>query len=547
MMQFPFLSKRLVICTLLVILFGCFFTVTTKAQNLEDDFEGNGNIAAWTPDAILLNTRFANPFKSGINTSNTVLRYEDNGGVYSNVRFDVNPNFDLSEHLVFSIKIYVPSSSITGNQPNQVSMKLQDASLAEPWSTQTEIIKPIVLDQWQTITFDFENDVYINLNGGSPAPKARGDFNRLLIQLNGENNTDKLVAFIDDFFYEKPISTTSYKLVWADEFDGYGPIDTSKWFHQTALPPWGSWFNGEIQHYTNRTDNSIRINGVLNVIAKKETFSDQGFTKEYTSARLNSKVAFKYGKVEFRAKLPEGEGTWPAVWMLGKNIDENGAYWDNLGFGTTAWPACGEIDLLEHWGSNQNFVQSALHTPSSSGNTVNKGGKIVNTASSAFHVYRMEWTEDKISFSVDSIVYYTYSPQIKNANTWPFDAEQYFIINFAIQNNISPSFTQDALEIDYLRVYEKQTALGIHSFTNADVSIYPNPFTNELTLKVPSTQEKECQISLYSMDAKLLLSNTYTIENNTIQLNNLETLENGFYLIRFTLNGIPYQHKVLKF
>ena len=91
----------------------------------------------------------------------------------------------------------------------------------------------------------------------------------------------------------------------------------------------------------------------------KETYNNQGQTKQYTSARLNSKFAFKYGKIVCRAKLPTGIGTWPAIWTLGKNIDENGAYWDNLGFGTKSWPACGEIDIMEHWGSNQNYVQSA--------------------------------------------------------------------------------------------------------------------------------------------------------------------------------------------
>lgn len=528
----------------LAIIFG--FTYSSKAQNISDDFEGNGNVGMWVPDATQINIRFANPFKLGINTSNNVLRYEDNGGTYSNVRFDLVQNFDLSEHSKFSFKLYVPSNSVTGNQPNQVSLKLQDGTLSEPWSTQTEIVKPIVLDQWQIISFDFGNDTYINLNAGSPAPKLRTDLNRLLIQLNGENNYSKLVAFIDDFLYEKPISTTTYNLVWADEFDGYGAIDTNKWFHQTELPISGSWYNGEVQHYTNRAENSARINGVLNVIAKKENFSDQGFTKNYTSARLNSKYAFKYGKVEYRAKLPEGVGTWPAVWLLGKNIQENGAYWDNLGFGTLPWPACGEIDMLEHWGSNQNFVQSAIHTPSSYGNTVNKGGRMLNTASTAFHVYGMEWTDEKISFSVDSTVFYTYNPAVKDANTWPFDADQYFIINFAIQGNIASNFTQDALEIDYIRVYKKQTALGFTSITNSDVRIYPNPFTNKLTLNVPNTIQKNSLINIHSIDGKLLVSNNCLIINNTIELDNLEFLEKGIYIISYELNGVQYQQRVLK-
>ena len=125
------------------------------------------------------------------------------------------------------------------------------------------------------------------------------------------------------------------------------------------------------------------------MVAKKENFTDQGQTKQYTSARLNSKFAFTNGRVEVRAKLPTGVGTWPAIWMLGKNINENGAYRQSQGFGTTPWPACGEIDIMEHWGNNQNYIQSALHTPSSFGGTINHGGIMASNVSTTFHEYAM--------------------------------------------------------------------------------------------------------------------------------------------------------------
>lgn len=341
-------------------------------------------------------------------------------------------------------------------------------------------------------------------------------------------------------------STKTYQLVWSDEFDGYGAIDTNKWFHQTKLPLAGSWYNGEVQHYTNRVENSARVNGNLRVIARKENFNDQGHTKEYTSARLNSKFAFKYGRVEFRAKLPTGVGTWPAVWLLGKNIDEPGAYFDNKGFGTTPWPACGEIDILEHWGSNQNFIQSAIHTPSSFGNTMNKGGRVLNTASSEFHVYAMEWTSDKITFSVDSVDYYTYEPAIKNSDTWPFNADQYLLINFAIQGNIASNFNLGILELDYLRVYQERTNVGINNNDFTEIKIYPVPLTDILNVKLSNTSQTELLVSIHSMDGKLILNENFRIENQHVQINNLDFLEKGSYIISFDLDGKLHRHKIIK-
>lgn len=338
----------------------------------------------------------------------------------------------------------------------------------------------------------------------------------------------------------------NYKLVWSDEFDGYGAIDTNKWFHQTKLPLPGSWYNGEIQHYTNRAENSARINGVLKITAKKENYFDQGYTKQFTSARLNSKFAFKYGKVEFRAKLPIGIGTWPAVWMLGKNIRETGAYFDNNGFGTTDWPACGEIDILEHWGSNQNFVQSALHTPSSFGNTQNKGGIIVKNASSEFHVYSMEWTSDKMIFSVDSIEYYTYQPSVKNINTWPFDAEQYLLLNIAIQNNIASNFNQSSLEIDYIRVYQDATSVNIENNELKQTLIYPNPFRNQFSIRTVNSNDTELQVVIHSIDQRLVYSEKCKIYNNEILIKNLDDLEKGIYIVTFTINNQLYNHKIIK-
>jgi hypothetical protein len=276
--------------------------------------------------------------------------------------------------------------------------------------------------------------------------------NSYLITVFAYSSTDHSVSTFQTITVY--VQDNGLQLVWSDEFNGSGAIDTTNWFHQTQLPNGESWYNNEIQHYTNRTDNSNVSGGNLNIIAKKEVFTDQGHTKQYTSARLNSKFAFTYGRVEVRAKLPTGVGTWPAIWLLGRNINEPGAYWETQGYGAVSWPDCGEIDIMEHWGNNQNYVSSAVHTPSSSGATINHGGQTISTASSSFHVYTMEWTEEKMVFSVDDVVHYTYNPAIKNADTWPFDNDQYIILNIAIEPSIDPTFTESSMEIDYIRVYQ---------------------------------------------------------------------------------------------
>lgn len=259
-------------------------------------------------------------------------------------------------------------------------------------------------------------------------------------------------------------------LVWSDEFNTDGPVDQSKWFHQTQIPAGGSWFNNEVQHYTNLLSNSFVSNGNLNIVAKKQTFTDQNVTKEYTSARLNSKFAFTYGRVDIRAKVPNNQGTWPALWLLGKNVNEDGGFFDS-NFGTTGWPACGELDIMEHGiFSNQpiNYVGAAIHTPSSFGNTQNKGGTQLGDISQNYYVYSMNWSPNQISFLIDNVIFYTYNPAVKNANTWPFDLDQFFLLNVAMggfAGTIPANFTQASMIIDYIRVYQN-TAVDTQAPTN---------------------------------------------------------------------------------
>lgn len=332
-----------------------------------------------------------------------------------------------------------------------------------------------------------------------------------------------------------------YQLVWSDEFNIAGPLDEAKWHHQTQLPNGDSWYNGEIQHYTNRIENSFVSDGTLKIVAIKETFTDQGSTKSHTSARLNSKFAFTYGYVEIRAKLPIGIGTWPAMWTLGQNITEPGGYWYET-MGEVSWPACGEIDIMEHWGSNQNYVQSAMHTPSSFGNTVNKGGQTIATASSAFHIYALEWTPDRMVFSVDGVQHYTYEPSVQNADTWPFDANQYILLNVAVLPEILDSFTESALEIDYIRVFQDPALSLEDQAVDTRIQLSPNPARDTLSLQVAPTIIG-AKATIYTITGQKVYSATIESGNTLVDVS---TYTKGVYFFTLEIGQTSVTRRVIK-
>jgi len=314
-------------------------------------------------------------------------------------------------------------------------------------------------------------------------------------------------------------------LVWSDEFSVNGSLDSAKWWHQTQLPNGTSWWNGEIQHYTNRDTNSYCDNGYMYLTARAETFTDQGLTTNHTSARLNSKFAFTYGRVEVKAQLPTGVGTWPAIWMLGQNITENGAYWQVQGYGTTGWPHCGEIDIMEHWGTNQDHVSSAIHTPSSFGGTVNVGGQMVTGASTGFHVYAVEWSPTKMVFSVDSVVHYTYEPSTYDSNTWPFDDPQFLLLNIAILPNIDTGFVSSPMIVDYVRVYQSST-ISQEELELQSIEVFPNPVHDALKIRQPY---EAGTLQLFDAEGKQVMMANLNFGSNEIDISHLPS---GSYVAR---------------
>jgi beta-glucanase (GH16 family) len=334
---------------------------------------------------------------------------------------------------------------------------------------------------------------------------------------------------------------SAYNLMWNDEFDYTGAPNSSKWHHQTYPPVGSSWFNGELQHYTARIENSYVNNGSLKIKAIRESFRDptSGSTKQYTAARLNSKYAFKYGRVEVRAKLPAAQGTWPAIWTLGKNISENGAYWQTQGYGDTTWPTCGEIDIMEQ-DSNKSITSGAFHFPDSNGNhTYTFNYLSVSNTDSSWHVYSMDWSAETIKLSVDGTVFHT----LNNAQNPYFDNEHFILLNIAmggqLGGTISDDFISDIMEIDYVRVYELQPlSSAVIDNQNVEISIYPNPSAGQFYVETPNVINK---IVVYDLTGRILSKyNPFrTKESVSIQQSP------GVYLVKVTGDNFEKVNKVI--
>ena len=334
---------------------------------------------------------------------------------------------------------------------------------------------------------------------------------------------------------------SAYNLMWNDEFDYTGAPNSSKWHHQTYPPVGSSWFNGELQHYTARIENSYVNNGSLKIKAIRESFRDptSGSTKQYTAARLNSKYAFKYGRVEVRAKLPAAQGTWPAIWTLGKNISENGAYWQTQGYGDTTWPTCGEIYIMEQ-DSNKSITSGAFHFPDSNGNhTYTFNYLSVSNTDSSWHVYSMDWSAETIELSVDGTVFHT----LNNAQNPYFDNEHFILLNIAmggqLGGTISDDFISDIMEIDYVRVYELQPlSSAVIDNQNVEISIYPNPSAGQFYVETPNVINK---IVVYDLTGRILSKyNPFrTKESVSIQQSP------GVYLVKVTGDNFEKVNKVI--
>ena len=244
-----------------------------------------------------------------------------------------------------------------------------------------------------------------------------------------------------------PLAVPSdYKLVWSDEFDTDGLPDPNKWDHDTGRNKQG-WHNNELQYYSgSRAANAVVKGGRLIITARKESMSsaaDWG-GQRYTSSRLftRGKADWTYGFFEVRARMPCGKGTWPAIWTLGSK---------------GRWPDDGELDIMEHVGSDPRRVSSAVHMSAGHGGQGISGAALVADACRKFHNYQMHWTADGVRFGIDGFAHMRY-PNLKlGPAAWPFDSPQFLLLNIAIGGDLGGAVDDHifpvAMEVDYVRVY----------------------------------------------------------------------------------------------
>lgn len=249
----------------------------------------------------------------------------------------------------------------------------------------------------------------------------------------------------------------AWRLVWSDEFDrsdGSAP-DPGKWTYDLGGHGWG---NSELQTYTSRRQNARIENGKLVIEARRENFTGtDGRPRAYTSARLKtySKASWTYGRFEARIQVPEGQGLWPAFWMLGTDI------------GKVGWPQCGELDIMENIGREPSVVHGTAHGPGYSGGSGLSGSLTLaggQRFSDDFHLFALEWEPDRLRWSVDNRIYFTAGlNNLPRGTSWVFNKPQYLLLNVAVGGNWpgvpnSSTVFPQMMVVDYVRVYERTNA-----------------------------------------------------------------------------------------
>ena len=337
----------------------------------------------------------------------------------------------------------------------------------------------------------------------------------------------RIIFFLISFFVFSS-NAQNWQLVWEDDFNG-SSLDQSKWVHDIGTGSqygmWG-WGNGELQYY--QPQNTTLNNGIAKIEVKEEPngiIDSWSATSYFSSSKITTKglFNFRYGKVEARIKTIDGQGFWPAFWMLPSN---------------GSWPCDGEIDIMEQWGNDYltNSTSGAAHLGtcpySSSTHFYETSSSYISSGSYAddFHTYSVIWKEDTITWYVDEIELFSLNPSsywsIPSQSAWPFNAnEWYLMINLAItqagpnSNTVFPN----QMEIDYVRVYQENLTNSINIDDKNKYIVFPNPANDVLTIQGKNVSS----IKIFNIHGNIVLSKNV---NNNKKVD-ISILNKGMYLV----------------
>ena len=337
----------------------------------------------------------------------------------------------------------------------------------------------------------------------------------------------RIIFFLISLFVFS-LNAQNWQLVWEDDFNG-SSLDQSKWVHDIGTGSqygmWG-WGNGELQYY--QPQNTTLNNGIAKIEVKEEPngiIDSWSATSYFSSSKITTKglFNFRYGKVEARIKTIDGQGFWPAFWMLPSN---------------GSWPCDGEIDIMEQWGNDYltNSTSGAAHLGtcpySQSTHFYETSSSYISSGSYAddFHTYSVIWKEDTITWYVDEIELFSLNPSsywsIPSQSAWPFNAnEWYLMINLAItqagpnSNTVFPN----QMEIDYVRVYQENLTNSINIDDKNKYIVFPNPANDVLTIQSKNVS----RIKIFNIHGNIVLSKNIN-HNKKVDIS---ILNKGMYLV----------------
>jgi len=413
----------------------------TDASNPNGDGSGVVNVTATATNAVNYGFKFGSAAEQQNTSGNIQQIFTDEGVNTYIVTVKAYGSNGESINKVETFSVYVTEDTSVITPSNLVlTSSIEGADTSNLYGNGSGLVN------FNAQATDAVSYGYI-IDGGSEVQSVDGTYQYTFNNVEGIDNHE--VTVIAYSSTNNSIDTTdtipvAYYIgnppTWADEFFQDGSPNSDNWTYDLGA---GGWGNGEAQTYTNNSTNVKVEDGLLKIIAKANGSG-------YTSSRLKSQDLFQftYGRVDVRAKLPSATGTWPAIWMLGSN------------FSSVSWPRCGEIDIMEQTGQDKNKVLGTCHwfDTASQGYAGYGLDTNISNSSTEFHVYSVVWNASNITIYVDDVQYYVISSNNSAIPSTPFNKDFFLILNVAmggtLGGTIDPNFTEDSMEIDYVRVYQ---------------------------------------------------------------------------------------------